>query len=201
MQPRSTTPYGLRGARLAFWATNRIRTYAPLLMHPWVMQACHSTASCHLGMGRTIRMLEQFYRWIGMSRCTRWWLRHCLKCQARKTPRLTTRWPVISIPLPPGPGIAVNMGYFGPLSVTPRGNTYIFLFTDRFSRHADMFAVTTAEFTAEGTANILINRYIPFGVCPRSILSGNGLQFCSKLSHIVYELLGVRKIQLLRCKR
>ena len=57
-----------------------------------------------------------------------------------------------------------------------------------------MFAVTAAEFTAEGTANILINRYILLWGCARSILSDNGLQFCSKLSHVVYELLGVEKI-------
>ena len=57
-----------------------------------------------------------------------------------------------------------------------------------------MFAVTAAEFTAEGTANILINRYIPLWWCPRSILSDNGLQFCSKISHVEYEFLGVRKI-------
>ena len=57
-----------------------------------------------------------------------------------------------------------------------------------------MFAVTAAESTAEGTANILINRYIPLWGCPRSILSDNGLQFCSKLLHAVYKLLEVRKI-------
>ena len=66
------------------------------------------------------------------------------------------RWPVISTPLPEGPGIAVSVDYFGPLSVTPRGNTYILLFTDRFSRRADMYAVTAAEFTAEGTPNICL---------------------------------------------
>ena len=57
-----------------------------------------------------------------------------------------------------------------------------------------MFAVTAAGFTAEGTANILINPYIPLWGCPRSILSDNGLQFCSKLSHTVYQLQGVWKI-------
>ena len=67
---------------------------------------------------------------------------------ARETPRLTVRWPVISIPLLPGPGIAVSVGSFGPLPVTPRGTTYLLLFTDRFSRRADMFAVTAPEFTA-----------------------------------------------------
>ncbi len=57
-----------------------------------------------------------------------------------------------------------------------------------------MYAVTLVEFTAEGTANILIIRYIPLWGRPRSILSDNGLQFCSKLSLAVYQLLGVRKI-------
>ena len=60
--------------------------------------------------------------------------------------------------LPVGPGITVSVLYFGPLPVTPQGNTYILLFTDCFSRRADMYAVTAAEFTAEGAADILINR-------------------------------------------
>ena len=65
------------------------------------------------------------------------------------------------MPLPEGSEVAVSVDYVGPLSVTSRGNTYILLFNDRFSRRADMFPVTAAEFTAEGTANILVNQYIP----------------------------------------
>ena len=68
------------------------------------------------------------------------------------------------------------------------------LITDGFSRRADVFPVTAAEITAEGTANILVNKYIPLWGFPRTILSDNGLQFCSKLSHPVYQLLGVRKL-------
>ena len=171
-----------------------IRIYVPLLMRPWIMQTCHSTASCHLGTRRTLRILERFYWWIGVNVCTRWWLRHCLKCQARKTPRPTVRLPIISMPLPEGRGIAISVDYFGPLPFTPRGNTYILLITDRFSRRADMFAVAAAEFTAEGTANILVTQYIALWGCPPTILSDNGLQFCSKLSQAVYQLLGVCKL-------
>ena len=58
---------------------------------------------------------------------------------------------------------AISVDYFCPLPVTPRGNTYILLITDRFSRRADMCAVSAVEFTAEGTANILINQYFPYG--------------------------------------
>ena len=57
-----------------------VRIYAPLLTRPLIVQACHSTACCQLGTTRTLRMLERFYWWIGMNMCTRWWLRHCLKC-------------------------------------------------------------------------------------------------------------------------
>ena len=86
-----------------------IRIYVPLLMRPWIIQACHSTASHHLGTTCTLRMLDRFYWGIGLNVCTRWWLRHCLKCQARKTPRLTVRWSIISMPLPEGPGVSLSV--------------------------------------------------------------------------------------------
>ena len=54
-----------------------------------------------------------------------------------------------------------------------------------------MSHATTTEFTAEGTANVLVNKYIPRWGWPRTTLSDNGLQFCSKLSQAVYQLLGV----------
>ena len=46
--------------------------------------------------------------------------------------------------------------YFGPLPLTESGNKYILLLTDRFSRHAVMYAVSESNDTAEGTANILV---------------------------------------------
>ena len=98
------------------------------------------------------------------------------------------------MPLPEGPVIAISVDYFGSVPVTPRGNTYILLITDRFSRRADMFAAIAAEFAAEGTAIILVNKYIPQWGCPRTILSDNGLQFFSKLSQAVYHFLRVRKL-------
>ena len=57
-----------------------------------------------------------------------------------------------------------------------------------------MFPVTAAEFTAEGTANVVVNQYIPLWGCPRTMLSDNVLQFCSKLSQAVHPLLGVHKL-------
>lgn len=56
----------------------------------------------------------------------------------------------------PPPGVSTSTDYYvGPLPVT-RCDAHILLFTDRFSCRADMYAVTVAEFTAEGTADILV---------------------------------------------
>ena len=55
---RLAAPGGTRG--LFFFNDEPARIYVPLLMRPWVMKACHSTASCHLGTTRTLRMPERF---------------------------------------------------------------------------------------------------------------------------------------------
>ena len=171
-----------------------VRIYVPLLARPWIMHACHADASSHLGVMHALKMLERFYWWVGMEACTKWWVRRCLKCQARKTSRQTVRWSVLPIPLPNSPGVAVSVDFFGPLPITARGNSYILPFTDRFSRRAEMFAVTTAEFTAEGTANILVNRFIPLWRCLSTLLSDNGPHFYVRLATAVYKLLGIHKL-------
>ncbi|CAB1121588.1 unnamed protein product [Ectocarpus sp. CCAP 1310/34] len=95
---------------------------------------------------------------------------------------------------PEGPGTVVGVDFFGPLPVTAKGNSYILLFTDRFSRRADMFAVTAAEFTARGTAHIFVNQYMTTWGCPTTLLSDNGLHFCSKLSMAIYEVMKIKKV-------
>ena len=106
-------------------------------------------------------MLAHLFWRIDMDISALWWIRRCLKCQERKTLRQIIRWSTLSLPLPNGPGITVSVDNFEPLSLTPRGNHYILLFTDRFSRRTDMYAVARAQVTAAGTADILIDQYKP----------------------------------------
>lgn len=90
---------------------------------------------------------------------------------------------------PPGTRNRGQRGLFRDTAIHGPGNTYFLLFTDRLSRHADVLSVAGASFTAEGTTNVHINRYILWG-CPSDILSGNGLQLGLqlryKLPRVVY---------------
>ena len=105
-QPTSQPPPDSQhpvGRAACLWNHEPISIYVRLLVRPWVMEACSSTASCHFRATPTLPMLKRFYWWIGMCICTRWWLYHGLNCPARKTSRLTVRWPIISVPRPNGP--------------------------------------------------------------------------------------------------
>ena len=114
----ASAPDGHSGRHVRHPFDDPIRIYVPLLARPWIMHACHADVSCHLGVTRTLKMLERFYWWVGMEACTKWWVRRCLKCQARKTSRQTIRWPTLSTPLPNSPGMSVSVDYFGPLLIT-----------------------------------------------------------------------------------
>ena len=146
------------------------RVYVRMLMRQWVLRTCYPTTSCHFGVSRTLSMLRRFYWWIGRDISTRWWLHHCRKHQVRKASRLTIRWSTFSLPFTNGPGILVSVDYSGPLPLTLRGNACIFLFTDRFSRRADIYT-TTLQFATSGTAHILVDQCIPLWGCPVTLLS------------------------------
>ena len=98
------------------------------------------------------------------------------------------------MPLPSGPGQIISVDYFGPLPITRQGNKHILLYTDRFSRHIAAYAVTQDERTAEGTARIFVEQYIPLWGCPHTLLSDNGTEFVARLSLAIYKLMKVRKI-------
>lgn len=123
-----------------------VRTYVPLLLRPWVMDCAHKEA-VHLGEKVTLGLLQRYYWWVGMAESVKWWIRRCYTCQARKSTRNTVRWPLISLPLPSRPGQIISFDLLGPLPVTVKGNEYVFLVVDLFSRHAEAYAITKGEKT------------------------------------------------------
>ena len=98
------------------------------------------------------------------------------------------------MPLPSGPGQIVSVDCFGPLQITRDSSKHILLDTDWFSRHIPAYAVTQDERTAEGTARIFVEQYIPLWGCPQTLLSDNGSELVARLSLAIYKLMTNRKI-------
>ena len=169
-----------------------VRVYVPLLIRPWAMDHTHKEA-VHLGEKVTLALLQRYYWWIGMAESVKWWVRRCYFCMGRKTPRQTVMWPLVSLPLPGGPGEMVSFDYLGKLPKTQKGNEYVFLIVDLFSRHAEGYAITAAEKSAKGCAYILVNSYIPRWGTPHTFLSDRGAEFTNDVCRNVFRMLGAVK--------
>lgn len=72
----------------------------------------------------------------------------------------------MSLQLPSGPGQMVAFDLLEPLPKTEEGNKYAMLVVDLFSKHAEGYALTKGEKTAEGCASKLVNDYIRRRGCP-----------------------------------
>ena len=119
-----------------------------------------------------------------------WWIRRCYTCQARKSARNTVRCPLISLPLPSRPGPTISFDLSGPLPATDKGDEYVFLVVDLFSREAEAYAITNGEKNLEGCAARLVHDYIPNWRCPHTCLSDRGPEFVSAACRGVFMVLG-----------
>lgn len=136
-------------------------------------------------------MLGRFHWWVGMSLCTRWWLRNSPECQPRSPRGWRSSGPSARCSCLRGPVSrsestipALYRSYPG---VTPTAKSSLAIL-------AAARACLLSLLPNLRPTNGVINRYILIWECPRSMLSNNGLQLCSKLSHVAYKLVGVRKI-------
>ena len=159
-QPPSDSQHPVRRAACLL-NDEPIRIYVPLLMRPWVMHTCHSTASYHLGTTRAPRMLERSYWWIGLSIYTRWWLRHCWKCQARKTRGRRSVGPSSRCPCRKDPALPSASITSAPSRSRPEEAAISCSSPSVSAAEPTCTGSLPPKFTAEGTANIVIDRYIP----------------------------------------
>ncbi|CAB1110896.1 unnamed protein product [Ectocarpus sp. CCAP 1310/34] len=128
-----------------------------------------------------------------MSDSVRWFMKHCIVCQASKTARRKPRWPLFSLPLPSRPGEMVAFDILGPLPTTKRGNKYVLLVVDLFSRHAIPYALSADEKTAQGCASKLADDHCTRWGCPVYLLSDRGGEITAAVARDVYRLPGAKK--------
>ena len=128
----------------------------------------------HSGFMRTLQRIRLSWYWPGMTRDVRSLLARCEVCQAAKhggaaatagTGRLHCGrpWQVVAVDL------------VGPMPTTPRGNTWILVLTDHFTRWSDALAIPDA--TAPVVARALDERVFCYLGLPESIHSDQGAQF------------------------
>ena len=154
---------------------------------PTIWQA-HSMA--HSGMSRTLSRIQLAWYWPGMTADVRRVVRSCEVCQAAKSggnhqPGGRQRLFVGR----PWQKVAVDL--VGPMPETNRGNRWILVLTDHFTRWQDALALPDA--TAPVVATALDERIFCYLGLPEQIHTDQGAQFESQLMEELCQLWRVER--------
>ena len=144
----------------------------------------------HSGVARTTNRLQLTWYWPGMTAMTRRIIRSCEVCQAAK--HGGTKGPQGRQRLYAGrPWQRVAVDLVGPMPETSRGNRWILVLVDHFTRWQDALAIPDA--TAPVVAATLDERVFCYMGLPEQIHTDQGAQFESQLMTELCQLWGVDK--------
>ena len=155
-----------------------------------ILQECHDSPSdSHLGMTKTLEKIRSRFYWPGQRKDVEDWCKGCEMCASRKSP--STRRAPLQSDLTGCPLQRVAMDILGPLPLTDRGNKYVLVVGDYFTKWVEAYAMPNME--AGTVAELFVSRFVcQFGV-PDVLQTDQGRNFESALLKEVCQLLGVVK--------
>ncbi|XP_055343594.1 uncharacterized protein LOC129591802 isoform X2 [Paramacrobiotus metropolitanus] len=157
-----------------------------------VLAFCHDDPmGGHLGFARTWDRVRKRFFWPQAINFTEQYVASCAPCQARN--RLTTKaaGPIQSF-CPERPFEMLAMDFLGPLPRSKRGNQYILVVTDLFTKYvlAGAFPVQSAMTVAK----FLVFEVFLQHSFPLRILSDQVTPFVNQLTSDLYKVLEVKRV-------
>ena len=118
------------------------------------------------------------------------YIRKCDECEAIKKPKQVPRAPLGSLRLG-APCDFIATDYLGPFPVTDRGNRYLLLLTDHFTKYVEILPVP--DMTAKVCASKIVNEFISKWGCPLILHSDQGRSYESRVFREMCRMLEVKK--------
>jgi hypothetical protein len=160
-------------------------------LHLFALVHQHKTGG-HLGNYKTISRLKRYFWWPGYTKDIKLWCKECLICQQVKTG--LGRKHAILKQLPVGFTLErVAADIIGPLPETKKGNKYILVIMDYFTKWAE--AIALSDQTAVTVADAFVTEFICRLGCPQQFHSDQGPCFRAQVLQQVCELLEIYKTQ------
>jgi hypothetical protein len=155
-------------------------------------QLHNSVTGGHLGIKKTLSKVRERFSWFKQRQDVENWCRHCDICASKKRPNKKPRAPLqqynVGAPLE---RIAVDI--LGPLPRTNKGNRYLLVVGDYFSKWSEAIPIRDQE--AITVANKLVDRVISILGVPMEIHSDQGSNFESQVFKEMCKPLGLKELQ------
>ncbi|POM79646.1 Uncharacterized protein PHPALM_2626, partial [Phytophthora palmivora] len=167
----------------------------PITYVATVLHHCHSDVfAAHVGVTKTMDKVRKHAYWHGWKKDVAEYVRECTVCGSGKGYRpwrngLMQKMPIQELS---GPFSLLVVDAVGPLVTTPRGNKFILVFADYFTRWVEAFAIERLDSVT--FVEIMVNEVISRHGVPEKLLSDQGSNFISELARSLYETLGIKKL-------
>ena len=146
----------------------------------------HAT-SAHFGLQTTHDKTKEKYYWKGMRKDIETYVKSCDKCQRRHKPQGKHELHPIKVE---EPFARIGIDIVGPLPITQKGNRYIVVAMDYFTKWPEARALKEA--TAKEVSDFIYKDIICRHGCPRKILSDRGSHFNNQLIKELMEKFQVK---------
>ena len=146
--------------------------------------------SGHLAVYRTTEKVKERFYWPGYEADIERWVKECQQCQKHNPPQPQPRAPLGLIKCG-YPFDVISWDIMGPLPTSTKGNKYILVVTDLFSKWVEAFPLVATD--SETLASVLVDEVVcRYGV-PHVLHSDQGANLNSQVIVALCKLLGINK--------
>lgn len=178
------------------WETTRghdsyLQLVLPRLKVKEILQEFHGgVTGGHLGVKKTLMKIKQRFYWLHCREDVEDWCRKCTKCASVKGPQTRSRG-ALKLYNVGAPWERIALDIAGPFPITDKGNRYILVVVDYFTKWPEAFAIPNQE--AVTVAEKLVNEvFCRFGL-PLEIHADQGRNLESFVFQEVCRLMGIHK--------
>ena len=172
-------------------ATTRLQLLLPKGLREEVLLHLHNhPTGGHFGVKKTLERVKEKFYWPRCREDVTLWCSTCAECSSRKGP-VTRQKARLGKYVVGAPLERVAVDVMGPLVRSTKGNRYLLVVMDYFSKWPEAYALPNQE--AKTVATVIVNEFVcRFGV-PLELHSDQGTNFESAVFQEMCLLLGIKK--------
>jgi hypothetical protein len=139
--------YALKGGKVYKITPNGLRWVVPQLGRYQLLRWAHDAhdETGHFAFDKTYELISSQYWFKGMRRFIKKYIKNCLDCLFFKSPAGKLPGELHPIPKVPRPFHTVHVDHLGPFVKTKKGNTYVFVAIDAFTKFILLYAVRNTK--------------------------------------------------------
>ena len=158
---------------------NHSMVLMPQMYQAEILYQAHNEMG-HQGVNKVVARIQQRHDWMGLQLAVNKWINACMTCQQRKNPAGPVKFALQNIVSHKFNELVQFVHV--KICKSKRGNRYILVIIDHFTKYAEAVPCNAQEMTAEATVRKILNTWFARHGTPSIMQSDNGPQFVAEVA-------------------